>query len=143
MSRIKIEFPDTLLFTTETRVRITDINYGNHVGNDAIVQIIHDARVQFLNYHGFTELDVAGTSLIMSNLLVDFKKESFFGDRLMIKIFAGNITKVSFDLFYRISTQRDLNEVLIANAQTGMVCYDYKMHKLSAVTSGLLKIIQP
>lgn len=143
MSRIKIEIPETVLFTTEIRVRITDINYGNHVGNDAIVQIIHEARAQFLASQGFTELNVAGTSLIMSNLLVEFKKESFFGDHLTIKLYAGNITNVSFDLFYSISTVRDSQEILIVKAQTGMVCYDYVARKVSAITPGLLKIIQP
>ena len=143
MSRIKIEIPETVLFTTDIRVRITDINYGNHLGNDAIVQIIHEARAQFLASHGFTELNVAGTSLIMSNLIIEFKKESFFGDHLTIKLYAGNITNVSFDLFYNISTVRDSQDILIVKAQTGMVCYDYVARKVSPITSGLLKIIQP
>ncbi|MFS8082564.1 MAG: acyl-CoA thioesterase [Ginsengibacter sp.] len=143
MARIKIEIPDIVLFTTEIRVRITDINYGNHVGNDAIVQIIHEARAQFLASHGFTELNAGGTALIMSNLIIDFKKESFFGDLLTVKLYAGNITNVSFDLFYSISTERDSQEILIVKAQTGMVCYDYVARKVSAITPAILKIIQP
>jgi acyl-CoA thioesterase FadM len=143
MVRVKIEIPDKVLFTTKIPVRITDINYGNHVGNDAIVQIIHEARAQFLSSYGFTELKVAGTALIMSNLVIEFKKESFFGDQLTVKLYAGNFTKVSFDLFYSIHTLRDSQEILITKAQSGMVCYDYTARKVSAITPGLKKILEP
>ena len=48
MARIKIELPDNFPFTTSIPVRITDINYGGHVGNDTVLSIIHEARMQFL-----------------------------------------------------------------------------------------------
>lgn len=142
MSRVKIEIPDSALFSTTIPVRITDINYGNHVGNDAIVQIIHEARAQFLSSHGFTELNAAGTALIMSNLIIDFKKESFFGDQLKVQLYAGNFTHVSFDLYYSIHTIRNTQEILITEAQSGMVCYDYNSRKVSAITPGLKKILE-
>jgi len=48
MARTKIEIPDQLIATLNIPVRITDINYGDHVGNDAFVAIIHEARMQWL-----------------------------------------------------------------------------------------------
>ncbi len=141
MARIKIDLPDSPLFSTVIPVRITDINYGNHVGNDAVVQIIHEARAQFLALHGFTELKIAGTALIMSSLIIEFKKESFFGDLLSVKLFAGNISRVSFDFFYSIHTIRNGQEVIIANAQTSMVTYDYSAGKVMAITPDLQKIL--
>ena len=68
MARLKIDLPEKVISTVSIPVRITDINYGNHVGNNAIVEIIHEARVQFLQKNNFTEFDVAGTALIMSEL---------------------------------------------------------------------------
>ncbi|HJY22446.1 MAG TPA: hypothetical protein VJ279_06150, partial [Hanamia sp.] len=65
MARVKIELPPTSIASVTIPVRITDLNYGNHVGNHAMVAIIHEARVQFLNLHGFTEMNAGGTSLIM------------------------------------------------------------------------------
>ena len=45
MGRVKIKFPaENPLFITTIHVRIGDINYGGHVGNDAILSIIHEAR---------------------------------------------------------------------------------------------------
>lgn len=141
MARLKIELPQRLLTSVYIPVRITDINYGNHVGNNAIVEIIHEARMQFLKQHGFTELDVAGTSLIMSELLVEFKNESFYNDILDVKIFSGEISRVSFEFFYEISVKRNDETIIIANAKTGMVCYNYKIKKVETVPEELKLIL--
>jgi len=34
MQRIKIDLPEFFSFTTPIKIRITDLNYGGHVGND-------------------------------------------------------------------------------------------------------------
>ena len=137
MARIKIDLPPTMLASVSVPVRITDINYGDHVGNNALVEIIHEARVQFLKKHGFTELDIAGTSLIISELLVVYKNESFYNDLLEIGIYCGEVTGVAFELYYKISTRRDTKEILIALAKTGLVCFNYKLKKVSKVPDEL------
>ncbi|MGN6248162.1 MAG: acyl-CoA thioesterase [Ginsengibacter sp.] len=141
MPRLKIDLPAKNLVTVSIPVRITDINYGNHVGNNSIVEIIHEARVQFLQTHGFTELNVAGTALIMSELLVEYKNESFYGDVLEVNIFIGEITRVSFELFYQISTTRKEKKITIALAKTGMVSYNYETKKVTAVLGELRSIL--
>ncbi len=141
MTRLKIDLPVKLLASVSVAVRITDINYGNHVGNNAIVEMIHDSRVQFLQKHNFTELDIAGTALIMSELLVEYKSESFYNDVLQINIYSGEISRVGFELFYKISAKRNEQEILIALAKTGMVCYDYKIKKVSQVPFELQSIL--
>ena len=141
MPRLKIDLPEKILTSVSVPVRITDINYGNHVGNNAIVEIIHEARVQFLQKHGFTELDIAGTALIMSELLVEYKSESFYQDVLNVTICCGEITRVAFELFYKISAKRNEKEILVALAKTGMVCYDYKIKKVCAVPTELKLVL--
>ncbi|MEO9022657.1 MAG: thioesterase family protein [Ginsengibacter sp.] len=141
MARLKIELPQKILATVSIPVRITDINYGNHVGNNAIVEIVHEARVQLLGKHGFTELAVAGTSLIMSELSVEFKNESFYNDLLEVRVFSGEISRVGFELFYEVSVKREGQRVIIAHAKTGMVCYDYKIKKVSSVPEELKTIL--
>lgn len=141
MARLKIELPQKILASVLIPVRITDINYGNHVGNNSIVEIIHEARVQFLKQYGFTELNIAGAALIMSELLVEFKMESFYNDVLEIKIFSGEITRVSFELFYEISVKRNEQKIIIAHAKTGMVCYNYEIKKVSALPGELRLIL--
>jgi len=141
MARLSLQLPKKILTTVSISVRITDINYGNHVGNSRIVEIIHEARVQFLQQNGFTELDIAGTSLIMSELQVEYKNESFYPDLLHIDIYCGEISKVSFELYYKISTKRHQQDILIALAKTGMVCYDYNIRKIRHVPEELKAIL--
>lgn len=139
MARIKIIIPEKRLTQISIPVRITDINYGNHLGNDSLVSILHEARVQWLAKQGYTELNIGHTGLIMSDLAVEYKGESFYGDELKISLSVGEVTAVSFELFYHVSNQ-DNKE--IARAKTGMVCYDYAEKKVAGIPAEFLQLIQ-
>ncbi len=141
MVRIKIEVPEKIIASIKIPVRISDINYGKHVGNDAFVSLIHEARVQWLKQYNYTELDFAGTALILSELMAEFKKESFYGDVIEIKISCGEITRVGFELYYQLSTIRNNEIILLANAKTGMVCYNYQTKKTAPVNEDIKRIL--
>ena len=142
MPRVKIDLPEKFLsISIKIPVRITDINYGHHVGNDSLVAIIHEARMQLLQLHGFTELDIEGVGLIMSDLFVEFKNESFYNDIIDVKIGSSNILKVSFELYYQLTALRNDKEIIIANAKTTMVCYDYELKKVAALPNKLIEIL--
>ena len=136
MARIRISIPVNFSFTTIIPIRITDLNYGGHVGNDAILSLLHEARVQFLKQHGFTELDFAGTSLIMSDVAIEYKAEVFYGSSLKFMVTAADFTRAGFDIFYKVVDAG--NEQLIALAKTGMVCFDYNTKKITAVPQQVL-----
>jgi acyl-CoA thioesterase FadM len=133
MPRIKLTIPDNYIGNVIMPVRITDINYGNHVGNNAFVGIIHEARVQWLQQLGYTELNIEGTGLIQADLAVEFKSEGFYGDVLEIKISAGEISAFSFELYYQLSVIRNDQSVILVLAKTGMVCYDYDAKKVKPI----------
>ena len=143
MARVKLNLPSFSLGTFLIPVRITDINYGNHVGNNAIVEIIHEARVQFLGSCDFTELNAGGVALIMNELVVEYKNESFYNDQLQVTIYCGEVTRVSFELFYEISVMRDQHNIIIALAKTGMVGYNYEDKKVAVITDRLKEILSP
>jgi acyl-CoA thioesterase FadM len=141
MARLKIEIAGRSLKKVILPVRITDINYGNHTGNDAIVGIIHEARMKWLYDNNYTELNIDGVGLIMSDLALEFKNESFYGDVLEVEIFGGELSSKSFELYYSISTIRNNTFFLIAKAKTGMVCYDYTAKKITEMPQVLRKFI--
>jgi len=126
MTRIRIELPEQFSFSTKIAIRITDLNYGGHVGNDTILTLIHEARVQFLKHFGYQELNLEGVSLIMSDAAIEFKNELFYGDSVTASVAANNFSRVGFDLFYKLN----LNETNIAIAKTGMICYNYDLKKV-------------
>ena len=137
----RLEFPSPVLANVSIPVRITDINYGNHVGNDAFISIMHEARVQWLSAYGYTELNVAGAGLIMAALSIDYIAEGFYGDIFQIELATGERSEVRFELFYRISTIRNEKDVLIAIAKTTMVCFDYERAKARRIPEGLTEIL--
>ena len=141
MARVKLQMPEKRIGIITTPVRITDINYGNHLGNDAFVAIIHEARMQWLWQYGYTELNIEGTGLILADLMVEFKNESFYGDKIAITIAVGEITKVSFELFYELNAVRSNHTVLLALAKTGMVSYNYATKKVVAIPEKLKAIL--
>lgn len=130
MARIKIDLPEQFSFAVKIPVRITDINYGGHVGNDSILSLLHEARVSYLKHLGYAELDIAGVGLIMSDVAIEFKGESFYGDELTVSVAAGEFSKISFDIFYKMETVRDGKTILVAKAKTMMVFYDYGAKKM-------------
>ncbi len=142
MARIKLEIPGQVIAQFNIPIRIADINYGNHVGNDSFVSIIHEARMQWLNQYGYTELKIEGIGLIMSNLAIEFKNESFYGDTVEVKIGTGEITRVGFELYYQLFATRNNETILLANAKTGMVCYDYDAKKIAAIPEKLKTILK-
>ena len=133
MARTRIELPEHFIATFQIPVRITDINYGNHVGNDSFVAILHEARVQWLQKNDYTELSIEGIGLIMSDLVVEFKNESLYGDMVEVKIGVGEISKIGFELYYQLISKRNNEIIILANAKTGMVCYDYSVKKIVGI----------
>jgi acyl-CoA thioester hydrolase len=141
MARIKIDIPTTKLTEIHIPVRISDVNYGNHVGNDAFVSIIHEARLQWLKQNGFSEFDFGGTGIIMSDLGVEFKNEAFYGDLITVSLFAGEVSRAGFELYYQLTTTRNGAFILLANAKTGLVCFDYTIKKPVAISEVAKKIL--
>lgn len=132
MPRIKVNLPETFLFSTQIPVRITDLNYGAHLGNDALLSILHEARVQFLRHVGLTEFDpTTGRGTIMADVAIEYKGEGFHGDVLHIQMAADDLSKYGFDVVYGVRTQ-DGRE--IARAKTGMLMFDYKARKLQVLS---------
>ncbi|NLR60933.1 thioesterase [Chitinophaga polysaccharea] len=131
MARIKIDLPAGFPFRIAIPVRIQDVNYGGHVGNDAILSIMHEARIRFLENLGYKELDKeAGAGLIMADVAVAYKGEAFHGDVFDVAVAAGEFSAFGFELFYRITTQRNAQTITIAEAKTGMICFDYHQRKI-------------
>src|SRR3569832_2307608 len=101
--RINISIPEKFIFSCTIPLRIGDINYGGHLGNDAVLSIMHEARVQFLKSYGYKELDIEGVALIMSDCAISYKAEAFYGETLIIEIAINDFNKYGFDILYKIS----------------------------------------
>lgn len=45
MARLQLDLPEKFTYSTELVVRTSDLNYGAHVGNDNMLQLMQEARV--------------------------------------------------------------------------------------------------
>lgn len=142
MSRIKLTLPQNFSFSTSIPVRITDLNYGGHVGNDTILTLLHEARVQYLASLGYTELNFAGASLIMSDVAIEFKAELFYGTFLKAFVTADEFSRVGFAIYYKLIAEKEGKETVIALAKTGMVCFDYEARKVVPVPEAAIQKIK-
>lgn len=131
MARVKIELPSTWAFHIDIPVRITDINYGNHLGNDSFLSILHEARMRWIHQHGWTELNIEKTGLIMVDMAVRFKSEAVFGDTLRVHLTPVEWTDLGFDLVYLATNATTGTEV--ARAQSGMIFFDYTTRRLTSM----------
>lgn len=140
MARIALEIPANLPFRTRIALRITDMNYGNHLGNDVVLSLVHEARVQYLASLGFTELDAAGMGIIMGDCAIVYKAQGFYGQALIAEVGAADLQLVSFDLLYRFSIEG--GGKVLAEAKTGILCFDYATQKVVSIPAALRQKLQ-
>src|SRR5687768_12590497 len=117
MARIKLSLPPSFSFQTLIPIRITDLNYGGHVGNDTMLTLLHEARVQYLQSLGFSEMDFGGTGLIMSDVAIEFKNELFYGSSIKAYVTIDEFSRVGFDIYYKLVESK--GEQVIVVAKTG------------------------
>lgn len=133
MARVKIDIPESFVFKTALKVRVSDLNYGGHVGNEAILLLAQEARMRFFQHLGFeSETKIEGSiGTIVADVAVVYKAESFYGDELTIKIAVDEFNKYGFDIYYQISNEEQDKE--IARLKTGVVFFDYEVRKLAGM----------
>lgn len=136
MARITLTIPEILPFQTKLKLRITDMNYGGHLGNDVVLSLMHEARVQYLASFGFSEMDAAGASIIMGDCAIVYKAEGFYGQSLVAEAGAGDWGRASFDIYYRFTVEE--SGKVLAEAKTGIVCFDYSNRKVQSVPEKLI-----
>lgn len=128
MSRVQINLPSVVHFTTTMQLAIGDMNYGHHLSNDKVLTLAHEARIRFLESHGWDEFNVAGASIIMTDAAVVYKSEGFRGNEIQIDVAVDDMGNSGFDLYYRMINLTTGKE--LAHVKTGILCFDYETRKV-------------
>jgi acyl-CoA thioester hydrolase len=109
-------------------IRISDINYGGHMGNDRALSLFHDARILFLEEMGFSEKKIGeNIGIILTKAEVEYKREVFLHDDLVATVARGEIRSRSFELIYSFNRECDGAEVF--KGKTVLVAYNYYLSK--------------
>ncbi|HED11126.1 MAG TPA: thioesterase [Caldithrix abyssi] len=129
MARLKIERPSKADYSCLLEVRITDMNYGGHVGNDRFLSYLHEARVCWLSSLGYSELDIEGVGLVMNEAMLQYKNQLFYPDKIRCDVTVTEISRMGFELVYHLWSEKQQKTILLG--QTGQVFYDYREKKLA------------
>ena len=141
MARLKMELPDSFIYSTDISLRIADINYGGHLGHDAILSLTHEARVRFFKSRGISELDVFGPGIVLSDVAIVYKSEGFYGDVLTVRIGVADYAKYGCDLIYRLSNKESGKD--LALVKTGIVFMNYDERRVVNVPERFRELFPP
>lgn len=139
MARVKISMPEEFLYSMQYPVRFSDLDYAKHLNSVAMVHILHEARLQFLASLGLTEANVFGLGMVVTDMAIDYRSESFAKDILLIDVGVARFNRYGCDICFRI-TNSALDKV-VCNAKQGVVFFDFDKYKIAAVPPAFITLV--
>jgi 4-hydroxybenzoyl-CoA thioesterase len=137
MDRLRLSKPKKILFETELSIRVYDLNYANHLSNDAILRLIHETRCQFFNSMGYSELNLGGNGSIMADCSIQFRSQGYYNDQLKVQLGIEDYGLMGFNLMYLFINSQTHKEVAIAS--TGILSFDYEQNKVAKMPDEVWK----
>ena len=140
MPRVILAEQQRYEFSHTLTIRATDINYAGHLGNEALLGLVHEARAHFMKALNFDTI-IGGkqrVGLIIADLAVNFKAEAFVHEKITVDCQIDELSKKSFRLFHRLHC----GEKLVALVETGVVAFDYQLGRTVPLPDDFLKALQ-
>ncbi|WP_417864126.1 acyl-CoA thioesterase [Vreelandella venusta] len=123
MERVTLDFPTAaIIHRHPLTVRVTDMNYGRHLGHDALVSLLHEARVHAFAALGFPEWDIKGYPSVVADLAVQYQSEARWPDALVIETAVLEPQGKALTVYQRIC-QATTNKV-VATARVNQLLLD-------------------
>jgi 4-hydroxybenzoyl-CoA thioesterase len=135
MARIQIELPDQLPFSTEITLYKSHINYGGHLDNALLLTVVTEARARFFQSMGYTELNVEGVGIVVSDAALQYRSEAFHGEVMVVRMGAADFGSKGCDLLWCMTERTSQREV--ARGKTGIVFFDYETRKVVPMPDAL------
>lgn len=129
MARIKFDILDRYPFETQVQIYTSHINHGNHLDNAQLLTLVSEARVRFLLWLGWSEVDVAGMATVVGDVAAQYVSEGFYGETLRIQMAPADLNRYGFDVCFRITETNSGRDV--ARGKVGVVLIDKSTHKPS------------
>jgi 4-hydroxybenzoyl-CoA thioesterase len=128
MTRVTIDAIDSYEFETTLEIRVSDLNYGNHLANDSVLTLAHEARLRYLAKLGYTEFDIEGVGLLQIDAAILYRAQGKWGQKIKIEVAMVDAGKVGCDFFFLFTDLETGREV--ARVKTGMAFFDYGKQKV-------------
>lgn len=123
MERVKLDFPaEAIIHRHPLTVRVTDMNYGRHLGHDALVSLLHEARIQAFAALDLQEWDMYGHPSVVADLAVQYQSEARWPDALIIETAVPEPQGKALTIYQRI--HKSDSQQLVATARVNQLLID-------------------
>ena len=95
----------TTIFSTQIRVRIENLNYGNHLSFNSLASMIQETNVQWLKsiHRDATEIDIENnTGWVMKEIHINYLSEGFYNDEIIFDVYLNEAKKTYLVFEYKI-----------------------------------------
>lgn len=112
------------MFTHYEQIRCLDMNMGQHLSNDKVLSFLTECNEAFFRSIGFTLGNFFGTTCVVSEAYIKFRKEIMYPDTLQINMTTENITKTRITFAYQcynsqgqLSHEAKITSALVCNTK--------------------------
>jgi acyl-CoA thioesterase FadM len=129
MPRIKLQEQKSYPVSITLDVRVSDLNYGAHLGYDSLLALAHQARVEIFSKMGVTEIDLGDkkTGIVVSDVAVQYRGEAFVMDSLLFETAPIEIGLASFRMAHRVSNLTTKRPTALI--EIGFAAFDYNTRR--------------
>ena len=126
---MRIEIPEQkrLVHEMHMPIRWGDMDAMGHVNNVSYFRYLETARIDWLNGEGFAP-DPSGEGFVIINAFCNFLVQLEYPGDLILKTYAANLGRSSFDSFTTIS-RTDTPEVIAAAGGATIVWVNFPQQK--------------
>ena len=136
MPRIQFQLPDHFIFATDIQIYISHVNQGGHLDNAQLLTLVSEARVRFFQSLGYRESTVAGHSIVVGDIVAQYKSEGFHGETMRVSMTPEDFNRYGFDLVYRMDDVASGREV--ARGKIGIVFIDRPSRKVTPIPKAFM-----
>ena len=142
MPRVKLLEQKNYPISLTLDVRVSDLNYGAHLGYDHLLSLAHQARVELFTEMGVTELNLGDkkTGIVAADLAVQYKGEAFVLDSLLFETAPVEIGLASFRLAHRVSNLTTKRPVALI--EIGFAAFDLEARRSGRLPEGFKKRLE-
>jgi acyl-CoA thioester hydrolase len=144
--KIKINNEGRKIYVHTDKIRINDLNFGNHVGHQTVYEFCHDARIEYFEKMGedlglvVNEMNFGPYGLIMSQSAANYLAEIKHGMEINVEVYLESTHQCYFDLSYCLIDNSDQTE--LAKVLTTMACFDYKNKKVVPIPENIFSYLK-
>ncbi len=111
---------------TPIQIRFKDVDLMGHVNNANHFTYLEIARAKYFDDVVGEEVDWLKEGIILAKSTCDYKMPILFNDKVFVYTKCARIGNKSFELSYAIIKNKNGKEIVLAEATTIQVCFNYE-----------------